>query len=317
MGQYEGDLRQLYRQKRREEHLHAMIRDLQQQERQLREKLKRLKETARAEQADVDRLERQGLTAFFYTMIGQMDEKLDRERQEAYAARCKYSAAAREHAAVTAALREATEEWERLRGSSMRFDQALARKKEAMKAAGSAEGLEVLRLEARIGQLESREKEFREAVDAGAKALEIASVILEKLMRAGNWATVDMVGGGVGASVMKHGFLDEAQELVEQLQVQLRSFRSELLDVTVQADFQVSIDGSLRFADYFFDDLFADWVVMDRIMQSRERVQQVHAQLEHLLEVLSTQLRNTSQELEETRAALERHVIEADLMKLL
>ena len=41
----------------------------------------------RQEQADVDRLEGHSLATFFYQVIGKMDEKLDKERQEAYAAR--------------------------------------------------------------------------------------------------------------------------------------------------------------------------------------------------------------------------------------
>ena len=35
---------------------------------------------------------------------------------------------------------------------------------------------------------------------------------------------------------------------------------------------QVSIDGFMRFADYFFDGFFVDWMVLDRIQQSTEQV---------------------------------------------
>ena len=35
------------------------------------------------------------------------------------------------------------------------------------------------------------------------------------------------------------------------------------------------IDGFLRFADYFFDGLFADWAVGDKISQSQASVQKV------------------------------------------
>ena len=49
---------------------------------------------------DVDRLEGRSLSAFFYNVIGKMDEKLTQEKQEAYAARVKYDAAARELAGI-------------------------------------------------------------------------------------------------------------------------------------------------------------------------------------------------------------------------
>ena len=48
-------------------------------------RLKKLEKSKLAEQADVDRLEGHSLAAFFYQVIGKMDEKLDKERQEAYA----------------------------------------------------------------------------------------------------------------------------------------------------------------------------------------------------------------------------------------
>ena len=82
-------------------------------------------------------------------------------------------------------------------------------------------------------------------------------------------------GGGIITHMAKHGHLDEAQEMVEQLQSELRLFKTELADINIHADMQVRIDGFLRFADYFFDGLFADWAVGDKISQSHTSVQKV------------------------------------------
>ena len=57
------------------------------------------------------------------------------------------------------------------------------------------------------------------------------------------------------------------------MQIQLSRFRTELSDVTIHADIQAQVDGFLRFADYFFDGLFVDWMVLDRIQQSEAQVQ--------------------------------------------
>lgn len=313
MGQYEENMRQLYRLKCREAQLETMVGDLQIQKQRLAQKLKRLRAAASAEHKDVERLEGRSLAAFFYAMTGRMEEKLSKERREAYAARVKYDAAAREYAAVLEDLHRYGEALERLRGSGERYDRLLHQKAAALKAAGGPAGAELLRLEERIAGLESQEQELQEALDAGRQALNDTDTILDRLMKAGNWATVDMVGGGLGSSMMKHGFLDEAQELVERLQVQLRRFRTELLDVAVDAEIQVRIDGSLRFADYFFDDLFADWVVMDKIMQSRERVQQVRGQIADLVTALENTLADTQRERARTQAALERYILQTEL----
>ena len=104
------------------------------------------------------------------------------------------------------------------------------------------------------------------------------------------------MGGDLIADLAKHDRLDQAQEMVEQLQVELRRFKTELTDVSIDAEMQVKLDGFLLFADYFFDGLFADWAVMDHIENSQKQVSQTRQQVE---EVLAS--------LESRRDAVERH----------
>ena len=118
-----------------------------------------------------------------------------------------------------------------------------------------------------------------EASAAGQSALATADEILESLSSAEGWGTWDLIGGGLIADLAKHSKLDEAQAAVEYLQSQLRAFRTELADVTISADFQVNIDGFLRFADYVFDGIFADWAVLDRINQAQAQVEAPRAQI--------------------------------------
>ena len=84
---------------------------------------------------------------------------------------------------------------------------------------------------------------------------------------------------------------------METLQSQLRRFKTELADVTINADIQVSIDGFLRVADYFFDGIFADWAVLDQIRQSQQQVQLIRNQIEIVLNHLYTLINQTDAEL--------------------
>ena len=43
----------------------------------------------------------------------------------------------------------------------------------------------------------------------------------------------------------------------------------------ITADLQVTVDSFLKFADFFFDGLFADWAVLDHINQAQSRVETV------------------------------------------
>ena len=47
------------------------------------------------------------------------------------------------------------------------------------------------------------------------------------------------MGGGLMADLAKYEELDDAQEQIEQLQVELRRFKTELSDVEITADFRL------------------------------------------------------------------------------
>ena len=115
----------------------------------------------------------------------------------------------------------------------------------------------------------------------------MADAVLGSLDSAENWGTWDLLGGGFVADIVKHDKLDSAQEQVERLQVQLRRFGTELADVAEFAGMQVRIEGFLRFADYFFDDLFSAWAVLDRVGRSKEQVQNVRQQIQEALNRLA------------------------------
>ena len=144
--------------------------------------------------------------------------------------------------------------------------------------------------------LESQIKELQEAIWAGNSAKITADKVLNSLNSAEGWGTWDLLGGGLLADMAKHSHLDEAQSAIEHLQSQLRQFKTELADVTVNADFQVNIDGFLRFADYFFDGLFADWAVMDKISQAKNQVYSTKSQIDNVLLRLNDMMNTAEQE---------------------
>lgn len=288
MNHYDEKLCQLQAQCARKKKLEAAVAELRTQRDTYTARAQDLEQIFRKEQADVDRLEGRSLSAFFYNVIGKMDEKLTQEKQEAYAARVKYDAVARELAGIEQDLRRCETELHSLHGCESRYAAVKLEKTQAVKAAGDDTAENILHLEERIAYLESQERELQEAVAAGQDALAIAEQIADNLNSAENWGIWDLAGGGLFADLAKHGHLDDAQSSVESLQSQLRRFKTELADVTIDADFQVSIDGFLRVADYFFDGIFTDWAVLDRIHQSQNQVQDTKNEIYSVLNYLQT-----------------------------
>ena len=88
MNGYDQQLKELLAQCARKKKLEASAAELRRQRDTYAARAEELKEAMREEQADVDRLEGRSLAAFFYNVVGKMDEKLTQERQEAYAPGC-------------------------------------------------------------------------------------------------------------------------------------------------------------------------------------------------------------------------------------
>lgn len=305
MNHYDEQLRELQIQCTRKKKLEAAAAELRAQRDAYQVRARELEQSFQQEQADVERLEGRSLSAFFYNVIGKMDEKLNQEKQEAYAARVKYDAVARELAGIEEDLHRCETELVSLQNCESRYEAVLKEKIQAVKVAGGHAAEQILKLEERTAYLESQRRELDEALTAGQAALATTDQIAGSLDSAEGWGTWDLMGGGLISDLAKHSHLDDAQASVEFLQSQLRRFKTELSDVTISADFQVNIDGFLRVADYLFDGIFADWTVLDQIHQSQAQIQNTRSQICNVLDYLQTLMGQTAAEKEDLRHELE------------
>ena len=306
-------LKNLQQQTLEKRRLDARLRELYAQRETLKKQTEELEQARQKEQADVGRLEGRSLAAFFYHTVGRLDEKLDKERQEAYAAQVKYDAVARELAAVEEDAARCESRLTQLEGCEQVYETALAKKAAALRESGSAAAQELLDAEARIADLEGQLREIREAADAGEAALNAADQVLKTLDSAEGWSTWDVVGGGLLADLAKYEDLDNAQEQVEQLQEKLRQFKTELADVTIEAELQVSVDGFLRFADVFFDGLFADLAVMEHINDSQKKIRNTQKEIQAVLDRLTAMRKEISADLDSERERADRITLDTPI----
>ena len=77
------------------------------------------------------------------------------------------------------------------------------------------------------------EKEKREAIDAGSRALRSLSAAQVNLNSAKNWGIWDMFGGGFISTMVKHSKMDQAKQNMEEARNDLRNFSRELNDVNM------------------------------------------------------------------------------------
>ena len=123
------------------------------------------------------------------------------------------------------------------------------------------------------------EKEKREAIEAGQRALSSLRTAKENLNSAKNWGLVDMFGGGFFSTMLKHSKMDQARQNMEQAKYDLRNFSRELNDVNVACNLNINTGDFLSFADYFFDGFVVDWMVQDRINNARPPEKRISARI--------------------------------------
>lgn len=291
MNYYQEQLDQLRERIARKRKLSTEISALEDQRASLATRVQQLKEETYQEQLDVDKLENFSAAKLFAQIMGNLGERLEKERSELYAAALRYDSARQELHAVEADLAARREELSLLGNCEAEYDRLLeARARELRQDPQSPAARRLLALEERQAQLASREKELQEAIQAGYDALSDISSIESALSSAEGWGTWDVFGGGLISDMAKYSHLDDAQRQINGLQRSLSRFRTELADVDIRTGIQIEVDSFLRFADYFFDNIFTDWAVLDRIRRTQSQIHEVDGSVRTILSRLERDL---------------------------
>lgn len=261
------------------------------------------------EHADVAAFESVSMTRILAGLRGRRDAELDRERAEAAAA---------EYAVAEAEARLAAEEREVAslearvaeHGDLDARRTALLDQREQEVRADPAATDASERLTAlvdRVGELTARTNQLAEADAAGRAAHQALEEAARHLGSAGSWATYDtFFGGGLLADMAKHDRLDRAGALLQRADGALRSLATELADVGIGPVEGVGITELTRALDVWFDNIFSDWAVRDRIAQASDRVQQLLAQVAAIGQELARRQQDTAEQLASCEAERER-----------
>ena len=184
MRHFDEELRELLWQAAVKNRLETIIKELRTQKSELESRVNELSVQKDKQQLDVERLERRSLANYFYQVVGKLDEKLTKEKQEAYEAAVKYDAVYGQLQAVKDELQKKETEYGKVHRSKERYQQVLKEKQEALKLSGIPEADEIFRLEAKISSLHVQIKELEEAIGAGKRAEQTADDILKSLSSA-------------------------------------------------------------------------------------------------------------------------------------
>lgn len=129
----------------------------------------------------------------------------------------------------------------------------------------------------------NRDKEIREAIEAGERALVSLRRADEKLSSARTWGIIDLIGGNFFSGMLKHSRLAGASRCIEDAKVDLRRFQRELTDVQGLDYIIVDVGEFMSFADFFLDGFIVDFMVQQKISDARRQVNSAITRTEFLL----------------------------------
>lgn len=309
MKQFDERLQELQGKLSRRSQLTAQMESLGVQLEEQKRKVQQLQEAANSEQYDVTELESLSFASILARIAGNLDEKLNKEKKEAFAAAARYESARRELENIQADIRALANELHGLESVEAEYKQVLKEKRQALADGGDETAKEILDLEQRISWLHAQKGELDEAYEAGSDAMDIVKSISGSLSSASGWATWDLFGGGLLTDIIKHSHMNDAQQEIGNLQNALRRFRTELAAVKIDDDLDFQMDGFTSFGDWFLDGIIFDWMALDHIHKSETQIQNTWNQiamaiskLQDMQEAVNVEIREIQEQLDQLTA---------------
>lgn len=122
-----------------------------------------------------------------------------------------------------------------------------------------------------------RAVEIDEAIAAGHRALDALAEAADSLDSAKRWGIVDILGGGLITSVIKHSRLGDANHALADAREEIRAFTREISDVRDLHLLNAEVGGLNAFFDIAMDNTLVDLLVQKDISDAEDRVEEAAA----------------------------------------
>jgi hypothetical protein len=235
-------------------------------------RLLELKEKLQMESEDLEKLEGLSITALFLTILGTKEERLRQEKQEIALAKLQYDETKAEIVDLQEDIATIHMNVQNVLNAEQELKLLLSEKEEYIRVNSSEFTLHLNSLDDQTNRMYMLQQEMEEALFAAEEVRRSLTNVTSSLESAKGWGTVDIFGGGIISTAIKHNHLDEARSYMHDTQHLAKKLQKELEDVGTVFSHSIDLSSLARFADYFFDGLITDWVIQNQINDSLEQV---------------------------------------------
>lgn len=278
---------------------------------QSKQDLVRLERLIEKEYQDMEKLEKIGMKALFYKVLGNQEEQVEKERQEYLQVSLKYDQVRKnlellefENNILQKKISAGPDIEKRLNELSLLQEKELM----TMEGTGSSE---IRKLNGQIETLQRLRIDVAEAAKVGEKALECIDGVVAGLQQAHNWGQWDMSGRNPMSNHLKYTAIDKAKDWAYEANRQLKLFEKELIDVyrSIPQDFQLQLDNFNRFIDVFFDNLITDWIIQQKIYNALNNTLATRDKVVRMLKTLDTETPRINRNIEELEVTKKQFVL--------
>ena len=246
-----------------------------------------LKRNLEKEYKDVEKLEKLSFTHIIASIMKNKDEKVEKEQQEYLMARIKYDEFISKVELLKENIQSIKDRLSSLRYCENEYKALIIKKLEHIKIYGNDDKKnKLVKLEEEINKAMIEKKEVEEAVAVGKELLMAANSAKNSLDSAKNWGIFDIAGGDMISSIAKHNKINEAEEQFRRVSSLISRFNKELEDINLQG---LPFSSITIVFDIFFDNIFTDFSVQNKINDSLNNVRDLIRKVENILYTLRSQ----------------------------
>lgn len=278
--------------------------DIMQQSKRMKEELK-----------DVDRLEKNGVSALFQKVLGNHEEQLEKERQEYLQEVLSYNSLIDELEVLKYEQEILISKTSRKQEAQRLYNLLLTEKEKKIKLSYPTIAKELKKLDNLIAVSKQLVKETDEAIFSGNDVLKHLNLMIQNLKYVKQWGLYRMQGKGRYSSYEKKGYVDKAQKLVGVVQVKFNVFEKELKDLYPDYDLNLDNYHFKAFVDNFYDGLITDWIIVKKLQVALNSTVAATHKVNRLLSMLDSEKEKIEESLTSKKANRNTFLKESKLSK--
>ncbi len=261
-----------------------------------------------AEALDVEQIQKESLSNTILKLIRKYEGKVEKENQEMLSAKLKYDEAIEKVNILKLDILSLGNNISEIKKQKQNYEDELKKREESIRSNTTTESYRIyIELKQEKELLTNQLYELEEAISAANRVTSTAYSALSQLESAESWATFDAwTRGGIISHIAKYDHIDNAQKDFNLLNSELKNFQKELLDINIDSTYDsIEIDSSTRAVDFWFDNIFTDLSVRDKIQENIGTLTQ-----------LNTNINKAVSNLESNRAEIKKKLEDIELKKI-